>query len=94
MGNEVSQQNLGGSSSKVGTKLQNDVKITWKLGCKDSEFAPRDGHCACSINKKLYIFGGVAQTPGGDFAESNALLIYDTGMVFWVSKHWQFKIMS
>ncbi len=75
MGNEASQQ------IKYGEKLENDVNVTWrKIG--DNPFAARDGHCACGVGNKLFVFGGVVQTPEGTCYESKDLLVFDVGELY------------
>ena len=75
MGNDQSQ------SSSTGECLNNNITVTWKKG-NDITFPLREGHCACSIENKMYIFGGVIQGQGEDMLESNDLLCYDIGKFF------------
>ena len=56
------------------------VHLTWKRVNVSGNFAPRDGHCACSCGGKVFIFGGVIQTSvEGEHRESNDLLMFDPG---------------
>ena len=71
MGNEASQ------STKLGEKLENDVKVTWHKLSSDCPFPAREGHCASSVGDKLYIFGGVTQAEDDENMESNQLLAFD-----------------
>ena len=74
MGNEVS------GSVTYGQKLLNDIKVEYKKVGGGSEIKPRDGHCAASIDDKLFVFGGVCWGEGGEVFESREILMFDAGL--------------
>ena len=76
MGNEGSQP------IKYGETLENDVKVTWKQISAEKSPSGRDGHCACSIGNKCFVFGGVELTDDGTAQESNKMLVFALGRKF------------
>ena len=72
MGNDSSQP------LKYGERLDNDINVNWNKVTCPNPFPPREAHCSCSLNNKLYVFGGVV-ADGAEPIESNDLLIYDLG---------------
>ena len=72
MGNETSQQTQGG------TEIPNDMHISWTKSTND--LPARDGHCACGVADRMYVFGGVVATADGGFDESNDMLMFDSGL--------------
>jgi len=74
MGNESS------APIQYGTKLLNDINISWKKVEMDAKLPSRDGHCAAAMANKLYLFGGVRWLSDiGEAAESNEILVFDAG---------------
>lgn len=73
MGNEASQQ------VSYGTRLDNDVKVSWKKVTNSNPFPGRDGHCAAAVGGKLYVFGGVLHSDGQseENTETDDLLVFD-----------------
>lgn len=77
MGNESS------APIHYGTKLLNDINISWKKAEMDAKLPSRDGHCAAAMADKLYVFGGVRWLSDiGEAAESNEILVFDAGKHF------------
>ena len=74
MGNE-------GSHDKLGESLDNNIKVSWKQLSEGSSLSTRDGHCACSVGNKCFVFGGVVQTEDGRSEECNKMLVFDIGKV-------------
>ena len=72
MGNQES------SSQQTGTKLNNDIAVTWKKVTSCS-FPLREGQCACSHGNSMYVFGGVIND-GESHVESSELLKFNAGM--------------
>ncbi|XP_077989596.1 kelch domain-containing protein 1-like [Glandiceps talaboti] len=78
MGNETSAQNI-----KYGQQLNNTVSVEWsKIDCVNP-FPARDGHTACGVNNKLYVFGGVVSSGNSEIVESNDLLVFDSDSQTW-----------
>ncbi len=75
MGNDSSQP------QKYGERLDNDITVNWKKIPCENPFAPREAHCSCALNSKLFVFGGVTQTEEDEALETNDLLVFDTGEV-------------
>ena len=73
MGNEGSQP------LKYRESLENDVKVTWKRLSPENSIAGRDGHCACSVGSRCFVFGGVVQAEDGSAPEANQMLVFDIG---------------
>ena len=73
MGNDSSQP------LKYGERLDNDITVKWKKVACENPFPPRESHCSCSIDRKLYVFGCVKQGDDGEPVELNDLLVYDLG---------------
>ena len=74
MGNESS------APIHYGTKLLNDINISWKKVEMNAKLPSRDGHCAAAMANKLYLFGGVRWLSDiGEAAESNEILVFDAG---------------
>ncbi|XP_064621079.1 uncharacterized protein LOC135483936 [Lineus longissimus] len=77
MGNEASQ------GVQLGKPIENDIKVTWsRVDCEPS-FPPRDCHAACSVDGRMFVFGGVMITGDDDCAESNDLLMLEIGTGKW-----------
>lgn len=75
MGNENS------APVTYGQRLLNDVRVEWKKNESVHIFASRDGHCAASIENRLFVFGGVCWDPEvSEVSESNEILMFDLGM--------------
>ena len=76
-------QKMGNESSvphSYGTRLLNDINIDWKKVELDVNLPSRDGHCAATVENKLYIFGGVRWLSDiGEVTESNEILLFDAG---------------
>ncbi|XP_013407938.1 kelch domain-containing protein 1 [Lingula anatina] len=78
MGNEASQ------NVKYGERLDNDINVNWsKLEVQNKYCAPRDGHAAASIARKMYVFGGVVSRADGEHTESNELFSLDLDNNTW-----------
>ena len=73
MGNDASHQ------IKYGEPLENDIEVTWTKNGSNCPFPPRDGHVACNVGNKMFVFGGVVRTDDGQNLESNELLVFDLG---------------
>jgi hypothetical protein len=77
MGNEASQ------GVQLGKPIENDVKVSWKRVDCEPSFQARDCHAACSVNGRMFTFGGVMITPDNhnDCAESDDLLMLEIGEI-------------
>ena len=86
MGNETSQ------GVRYADAIENDISVSFDrcphteqegTGGGGSPAADpalcREGHVACSSGNRLYVFGGVVQTPDGLSQESDDLLVFDIG---------------
>ena len=60
------------------TKKSVPNKSKYELLKTQSKYSKREGHCACSKDNLVYVFGGVLENTES-VTESNELNIYDTG---------------
>lgn len=77
---------MGSESShiqKYSEPLSNDVKLTWEKASCESPFPGRDGHCACAVDKQLFVFGGITLRENNEHFESNELIVFDTESCQW-----------
>ena len=73
MGNEIS------GSVIYGQRLLNDIQVEWQKLEGGNEIKPRDGHCAASVGKNLFVFGGVCWGENGEVSESGEIFVFDSG---------------
>ena len=73
-----------GGSQRASGSDGNMLKYATALGSVswrqvNSPYGGRDGHCACAVGGRMYVFGGVVQTANDEHEESCELLVFEPG---------------